>query len=186
MFHPGTIGFWRNWRNQYTNNQFQVLIDYVVAHNPLVYNGAGGPLTIAKVDAIYNYGTKTPRDQQILGQLTAVKFDLAISNCDGVNGLVQKNDDIFIDAILDVSLLPGATSFWNAEISNDGVLYLSEVVARVEGAWNGSLTTNRSNWTFTKTGTGFTTNGQRDIVIQTLTGVTNGNIVTAPGTPGTC
>ena len=36
--HPGTIGFWRNWRNQYTTAQFQTLINYLKTNNPAVYN----------------------------------------------------------------------------------------------------------------------------------------------------
>ncbi len=59
-FHPGTIGFWRNWRNHYTSSQFQLLINYLKTNNASVYNKPGYPLTIAVVDAIYNFGSCNP------------------------------------------------------------------------------------------------------------------------------
>src|SRR6185436_1583190 len=37
-FHPGTIGFWRNWRNHYTSSQFQPLVNYLKENNNRVYD----------------------------------------------------------------------------------------------------------------------------------------------------
>jgi hypothetical protein len=83
-FHPGTIGFWRNWRTHYTTSQFQLLINCLKTNNPKIYNKDGilnntDDLTIAKVDAIYNFGSSTPREQMILAQFTGLKFNLAIT-----------------------------------------------------------------------------------------------------------
>ena len=44
VVHPGTIGFWKNWRNHYTPAQIQTVINKIKTDNPLVYNKAGYPL----------------------------------------------------------------------------------------------------------------------------------------------
>ncbi len=171
--HPGTIGFWRNWRNHYTSAQHQKLIDYIKLHNPKVYNAAGYPLTSAKVDAIYNYGSATPRDQQILGQLTALKFDLAVTQLDGTNGIVQKNDDICLNGALNVSSISGATAFFGTATPTVG-----QVVAYVEARWTGKLTTTRSDWKFN-----FASDSQRSMIINVLSGINEGTIITNAGCP---
>ena len=116
QIHPGTMGFWRNWRNHYTDAQFQILINYLKTNNYKVYNkdqvlNTADDLTIAKVDAIYNFGSATPVNQKILAQLTALKLNLAISQLDGTNGLVQFHEDICLGGTLNVSGIPGATAF---------------------------------------------------------------------------
>jgi hypothetical protein len=172
-FHAGTIGFWKNWRNQYTSTQLQLLIDYLKTNNPLVYNEAGYPLTIQKVDAIFNVGAKTPRDQMILAQLTALKFNLAITQLDGTSGLVQKNDDICLAGMVDVSGISGATAFFGTSTPT-----IQQVVDEVENRWTGNLTTSRSNWKFN-----FSNNTQRDRIIKVLTGINEGTIVMSSGCP---
>jgi hypothetical protein len=34
QFHPGTTGFWKNWRNHYTSSQFLLLVNYLETNNP--------------------------------------------------------------------------------------------------------------------------------------------------------
>jgi hypothetical protein len=175
-YHPGTIGFWKNWRNQYTSTAIQGLIDYLKANNPKVYNrdlttGTSDDLTIAKYDAIFDVGNKTPRDQMILAQLTGLKSDLAVTQLDGTNGLVQKNDDICLAGVLSVSSVSGATAFFGTSTPT-----VQQVVDAVENRWTGTLSTNRSQWTFN-----FSNNAQRDMIIQILTGVNEGWLVTASG-----
>ena len=33
FLHPGTIGFWKNWRNHYTTPQITTIINYIITHN---------------------------------------------------------------------------------------------------------------------------------------------------------
>jgi hypothetical protein len=165
--HPGTIGFWKNWRNHYTSSQFQRLIDYVKTHNPKVYT----PLTAPIVDAIYNYGDATPREQQILGQLTAVKFNLAVTQLNGTAGIKQSNDNICLAGVIDVSGSPGATTYFGTSTPT-----VAQVVAAVENAWTGTLTANRSDWKF-----GGFTEAQKALAIKILTGMNEGTNVLSSG-----
>jgi hypothetical protein len=188
-FHPGTIGFWKNWRNQYTTSQFQQLVNYLKENNNKIYDknnswpGTPTPsncdtlgtscddLTIAKVDAIMNVGSGTPRDQMILAQFTGLKLNLAITQLDGTGGLVQKNDDICLAGIVDVSSISGATAFFGTSTPT-----IQQVVNAVENRWTGTLTTNGNNWSFN-----FSNNTQRDMIIQVLTGINEGTLVTSSG-----
>ena len=164
--HPGTIGFWKNWRNQYNTTQFQTLVNYLKTHNPQVYS----QLTIPIVDAIYNYGNATPRSQQVLGQLTAVKFNLAVTQLNGSGGIRQKNDNICLAGIVDVSWSPAATTFFGTATPTVG-----QVVAAFESRWTGTLTTNRANWTFNFT------EAQMAMAIKILTGMNEGTYILTSG-----
>ena len=87
--------------------QFQILINYLKTNNYKVYNkdriiDTADDLTIAKVDAIYDFGTSTPENQKILAQFTALKLNLAISQLDGTSGLVQFHEDICLGGTLNV------------------------------------------------------------------------------------
>jgi uncharacterized repeat protein (TIGR01451 family) len=175
--HPGTIGFWRNWRNHYTASQFQILIDYLKANNPKVYNkdrvtNTADDLTIAKVDAIFNYGSATPRDQQILGQLTALKLNLAVTQRRGTSGIVQKNDNLCSNGLVNVSSISGASAYFGTTTPT-----VKQVVDAIEDRWTGSLTTNRNDWRFNLT------NAQRDMFIRLLSGINEGTLVLTSGCP---
>jgi hypothetical protein len=177
-FHPGTIGFWKNWRNHYTSAQVQSLINYLKANNPRVYNkdlvnNTADDLTVAKCDAIFNVGSSTPRDQMILAQLTGLKLDLAITQLDGTGGLVQKNDDTCPAGVVNVSGISGATVFFGTATPTVG-----QVVAAVENRWIGNLTTNRNDWKFN-----FSNNTQRDMIIKVLSGINEGTLVMSSGCP---
>lgn len=176
--HIGTIGFWKNWRNHYNSTQFQALINYLKTDNPKIYNkdlttGTSDDLTIAKVDAIFNLGKSTPRDQMILAQFTALKFNLAITQLDGSGGLVQKNDDICLVGVVNVASISGATAFFGTSTPT-----VQQVVDAVENRWRGDLTTSRNNWKFS-----FSNNAQRDMIIKILTGINEGKIVVSSGCP---
>ena len=136
--HPGTLGFWRNWRNHYTPTQFQLLINYLMTNNPKVYNANTAvmtdDLTSAKVDAIFTFGNGVPRDQMILAQLTAAKFNLAITQLQGTGGLVQKNDNICLAGTVDVSSISGAAALFGTSTPT-----IKQIVDLVEGRWTGSL-----------------------------------------------
>ncbi|HZJ22223.1 MAG TPA: hypothetical protein VFD54_02870, partial [Anaerolineales bacterium] len=176
-FHPGTIGFWKNWRNHYTNGQVQLLINYLKTNNPRVYNkdlinNNSDDFTIAKWDAIFNVGTSTPREQMILAQFTALKLNLAITQLDGTGGLVQKNDDICLGAVVNVSGISGAATFFGTPTPTVG-----QIVNAVENRWTGNLTTNRNNWTWNLT------NAQKDMIIQVVSGINEGTLVMSTGCP---
>jgi hypothetical protein len=189
-FHPGTIGFWKNWRNHYTTAQFQSLINYLKENNQKVFDknnswpgvptpsncdslgGTCDDLTIGKVDAILNVGTKTPREQMILAQFTALKFNLAITQLDGTGGLLQKNDDICLAGTVDVSSISGATAFFGMSTPT-----VQQVVDAVENRWTGKLTKTRSDWKWNLT------TSQKEMMIKLLTGINEGTIVTSSGCP---
>ena len=48
---------------------------------------------------------------------------------------------------------------------------IAQVVNSVEATWNGTLTTHRNDWSFNLT------NAQKDMVIQVLTGINQGNLI---------
>jgi hypothetical protein len=183
--HPGTIGFWRNWRNHYTSAQFQLLINYLKTNNAAIYNedltnGTSDDLTIAKIDAIFDFGKKTPRNQMVLAQFTALKLNLAITQLDGTGGLVQKNDDLCLTGTVNVSGIPGAGTLFEGA-GSDNILTVAQVVTFIESRWDGTLTTNRNNWTFG--GGGSLTNGQWDILIKVITGMNEGMLIVTDGCP---
>ena len=120
-----------------------------------------------------NVGSGTPRDQMILAQFTGLKLNLAITQLDGTGGLVQKNDDICLAGIVDVSSISGATAFFGTSTPT-----IQQVVNAVENRWTGTLTTNGNNWSFN-----FSNNTQRDMIIQVLTGINEGTLVTSSGCP---
>ncbi len=167
LIHPGTIGFWKNWSNHYTEAQIQMLIDYLKENNPNVYyKNDKNPLTVQVLDAILNLGKKTPRAQMILAQLTATKLNLAVTQLDGTGGIVQKNDDICLAGTVYVSGIKGAANFFGSSTPTIG-----DIVAKVEGKWTGKLTTNRSDWKFNLTTT------KQTMVIKVLTGINEGTLV---------
>ena len=135
--------------------------------------GTSDDLTITKVNAIFNFGKKTPRDQMILAQFTALKFNLAITQLDGSGGLIQYNDDICLAGVVDVSGISGATAFFGTSTPT-----VQQVVDAVENRWSGNLTTNRNNWAFN-----FSNNTQRDVIIKVLTGINEGTIIVSSGCP---
>jgi len=152
------------------------LINYLKTNNPKVYNVdltiyTPDDLTIPKVDAIFNVGKKTPRDQMILAQLTALDFNLAITQLDGSGGLIQYNDDICLAGVVDVSGIAGATAFFGSSTPT-----VQQVVAAVENRWTGNLGTNRNNWTFS-----FLNNAQQNMIIKVLTGINEGTIIASSG-----
>ncbi|HEU4527698.1 MAG TPA: hypothetical protein VFT80_07210, partial [Actinomycetota bacterium] len=178
--HPGTIGFWRNWRNHYNSTEFQYLIDYLKANNPSVY----ASLTITKYDAIFDFPKGLGRDQMILAQLTAVKSNLAISDEGACFGLEQKNDDIFLNgSLVDLSPIPGATDYFDT--NNDDKVTIEEVVDVIEGHWTGSLQPSYPK----KWNDGFSSFSPLtdDQIITVLTGINEGWLIMDSGDgPSNC
>ncbi len=175
----GTPGFWRNWRNHYTDSQMQTLINYLKVNNAGVYNkdgknGSADDLTIAKVDAIYDFkdgDSGVSRAQMILAQLTALKLNLAVTQLEGVNGIDRLLPKVCSAGVVNVSSITGATAFFGTATPTIGTEY-----ARVEARWTGKLTTNSEDWSFnvTQTEAGAT-------VIPTLTETNRGTILVSNG-----
>jgi hypothetical protein len=140
-------------------------------YNHDLVNGNGDDLTIAKIDAIFNLGNQTPRDQMILAQLTALKLNLAITALQGTcGGLVQFHTNVCLTGVLNVSGIPGATAFFGTATPT-----IDQVVDAVESRWIGVLTTNRANWRFNFT------KAQQDMIIKVLTGTNEGFLLLSPG-----
>src|SRR4029077_14074090 len=63
--HPGSSGFWKNWRNHYTDAQFAMILTEALRGSPVYASlfdsstGALRPDAIAAIDAIYGSGTDT-------------------------------------------------------------------------------------------------------------------------------
>ena len=108
----------------------------------------------------------------ILAEFTALKFNLAITQLDGSGGLVQKNDDIFLTGVVNVAGISGATAFFGTSTPT-----IQQIVNAVENRWTGNLTTNRNDWNFTST------NGQKTMMIEVLTGINEGKIIVSTGCP---
>jgi hypothetical protein len=102
-----------------------------------------------------------------------LKFNLAITQLDGTGGPVQKNDDICLAGVVNVSSISGATAFFGTSTPT-----IQQVVNAVENRWTGNLTTNRNDWNFN-----FSGNPQRDMIIQVLTGINEGTIIVSTGCP---
>jgi uncharacterized repeat protein (TIGR01451 family) len=162
--HPGTIGFWRNWRNKYTTTQLSTLLAKVAAYTPSIYGQAAYPLTPAVLDAILNYGAATPRFQQLLGQLTALELNLAVSSSGGTP--TQWNDNVCPTARLNVSGISGATTFFGTSTPT-----IAQVITAIASRWTGKLTTNRTNWTFNLT------NAQASMLINVVSGINEGTLL---------
>jgi hypothetical protein len=196
MLHPGTIGFWRNWNNHYTQPQFQSLVNWVVTNNCAVYATGtthGGPqcfigwfgqvfnnntaqLTIPEFTAIMTFGKGTPRGQMVLAQLTGLKLDLAISANNPP--LTQFNDNLCTGGLLDLMNVPGALAFFGTITPT-----VQQVLDKVEPYWIGNLgSTNPKDWKF-----GNPTTKQEwssstyDMIITVLTGMNEGSLVTSSG-----
>jgi hypothetical protein len=154
------------------------LINYLKTNNSKIYNkdlvnNTSDDLTIAKVDAIFNFGNSTPRNQMILAQFTGMKLNLAITQLDGSGGLVQKNDDICLAGVVNVSGISGATAFFGTSTPT-----IQQIVNAMENRWTGNLTTNRNDWNFN-----FANTPQRDMIITVLTSINEGTIIVSNGCP---
>ena len=173
--HPGSKGFWKQWRSRYSATAMQALITRLMTDRPNVYDedGAGSTakdLTAGKLDSILDTGNKTSPDQMLLAQLTTVSLDLAVTQLDGTSGLVQVNDDICLGGVVDVSGISGATAFFGTASPT-----INQVVTAVAARWNGDLTTNKSAWTFNAT------KQQKLMLIDVLDGIANGPLVVSSG-----
>ena len=147
--HPGSHGFWKNWRNHYSSATIQLVIDRTKADAPAVFNhdlilNTADDLTIAKLDAIFKFGSKATADQKLLAQLLAVRLDLAVTALQpGVRNL---NDDICLAGTVDVGSINGGSALFGGPIRT-----ISQVTTSVDARWTGQLSTAAAQWTFSGT-----------------------------------
>jgi hypothetical protein len=170
----GSIGYWRNWRNQYSSSQLQQLIDYLKANAAPVFNkdqvaGTADDLTAAKLDAIYLFPKKLTATQQVLAHFTSLSLDLALTQLASA-GLTQPNGAICSAGTIDVSLIPGAAALLGTSSPTVG-----QVTTFVAQKWTGTLTTNRANWSFDLT------SSQLDTLLAVLGRINDGSIVITTG-----
>ncbi len=175
----GTPGFWRNWRNHYTESQMQTLINYLKTNNAAVYNkdgknGSADDLTIAKVDAVYDFKDGdggVSRSQMILAQLTALKLNLAVTQLEGVNGIDRLLPKVCSNGVVDVSSISGASAFFGSATPTIATEY-----TKVESKWTGKLTTNPDDWSFN-----MTDSVAGNTVIPVITGTNRGTLLISNG-----
>ena len=122
------------------------------------------------------FRSKPPTEQQILGQLTSLKLNLAVTACNGTAGVVQYNDNLCLSGIVNVSGISGAQTFF--DLDKNGVVTVGEVVKKVESLWSGKLTTNRADWKFSKVPV---TKAQQSMIISVLAGINEGKLVLTSG-----
>ena len=171
--HSGTIGFWKNWRNRYSSATIQLIIDRVKADAPVVFNhdlvlNTADDLTIAKLDAILNVGSKTSADQMILAQLLAVRLDLAATALEP--GVTNPNDDLCLPGTVAVGSIGGGSALFGGAVRTVG-----QVMASVDARWTGQLSTSRAQWTFTGT------KAQEGTMNGVLEGIASGSLVLFSG-----
>jgi len=110
--HPGSSGFWRNWRNHNTDSEFRKILVEGLSDSPIyahLFEACGGLRAdaIQKVDAIYS--ANSTDEQKLLKELTSTLLNLAVStSSDPAIRTLQNNDDICHDCLLDLSPIAGA------------------------------------------------------------------------------
>ena len=146
--HPGSSGFWRNWRNHYSDAQLRLILAQALAGSPVyrsVFDEAGTlrPDAIAIVDAIYESGGGTD-ERKLMMELTSTMLNLGVSASDdpAVHAL-QRNDDITWDTRLHLATMPGAETLIRALAPCDiaAGVRIGDVVAVAEASWTGDVAT---------------------------------------------
>jgi hypothetical protein len=171
--HSGTIGFWKNWRNHYSSGTIQIVIDRVKTDFPAVFNhdfvlNNADDLTIAKLNAILDVGSKTSADQMILAQLLAVRLDLAVTALGP--GVKNVNDNICLPGTVATGSIGGGSALFGAVIRT-----IAHVGATVEGRWAGQLSTSKGQWAFAGT------KAQKATMNGVLEGIASGSLVLFSG-----
>jgi hypothetical protein len=141
--HPGSSGFWRNWRNHYTEAQLRTILAASLSVSP-VYRSlfdAGGALrpdAVALVDAIYAYAG----GNKMMSELTTALLDLGVStSSDPAVRALQRNDDVTRDTALDLASMPGAEARIRSLAPCDfaTAVRIGDVVDVAEAAWTGDV-----------------------------------------------
>jgi hypothetical protein len=177
--HPGSSGFWRNWRNHYVEDELTGVMAYAFVDSG-VYDdlfdeeGALIPEAVEVLDDIYDQSSGTTHEeQQVLRELTTAKLNLAVSKSpDPEIRALQRNDDVCLDCIVDLSGIPDAEELIRA--LHPGLIFgdltVRDVVDTVEAQWDGSLVP--QNWSF-----GLLTSAELSLLAKILEGINQGDVL---------
>ena len=143
--HPGSSGFWKNWRNHYTDTQFRSILDAAFRGSPIytsLYVGGTGALrsdAVAQIEAIYSSAGGTDA-RRLLTELTTTMLNLAVSTKPAVHAL-QLNDDISRDTKLKLASMPGAETLIRSLAPCDiaAGVRIGDVIDIAEATWTGNL-----------------------------------------------
>jgi hypothetical protein len=143
--HPGSSGFWKNWRNHYTDAQFKMILVEALRGSP-VYTSLFDPATgalrsdaIAAIDVLYESGTDTDA-RRMLRELTTTMLNLGVSSPDNpaVHAL-QNNDDVTRDTKLRLSASDEALVRALAPCDFAAGVRIGDVIDIAEATWSGNL-----------------------------------------------
>jgi hypothetical protein len=142
--HPGSSGFWKNWRNHYTDAQFKLILVEALRGSPIYSSlfdstGALRSGAIAAIDAIYDSGTDTDA-KRLLKELTSAMLNLGVSSVNNpVVHVFQNNDDVTRDTKLRLSAADEALVRSLAPCDFAAGVRIGDVIDIAEMTWSGDL-----------------------------------------------
>jgi hypothetical protein len=170
--HPGSSGFWRNWSNHYTSNQFLLIIseslDESRVHETL-YDGDGDLIDGAQaiVMSLYDNGGGS-NEQQLVRELTTMFFNVGVTE-EPVLQSLRSGDGLCLDCVVEADEVPGAIALLESRApcpTGNGVWRVQDVVNVVEANWTGNLVTHDLSFTLTS--------GEISILTALLDGINDG------------
>jgi hypothetical protein len=144
--HPGSSGFWKKWRNHYTDAQFRLIIDQAFRGSPVylsLFTGGNGALrsdAVASIDAIYASGGNDAR--HLLTELTSTMLNIAVSTSPNpAIRALQMNDDISRDTKLNLTSFAGAEALIRSLAPCDiaAGVRIGDAIDIAEATWNGNV-----------------------------------------------
>jgi hypothetical protein len=147
--HPGSSGFWRNWRNHYTDGEFRTILVSAFNGSPVYAHlfdwptGELRPDAITVIDRLYDFGGGTTgTEQKLLVEFTTTMLNVGVSELDETTGTnLQSNDDICRDCLLDLDGNAAREQMiidW-APCEVPGALRIGDVIDIAEAIWNGNI-----------------------------------------------
>jgi hypothetical protein len=142
--HPGSSGFWKNWRNHYTDAQFKLILVEALRGSP-IYTSIFDPVTgqvrsdgISAIDAIYG-GTDTDA-RRLLKELTSAMLNIGVSSVNNpVVHVFQENDDVTRDTKLRLSAGDEALVRSLAPCDFAAGVRIGDVIDAAEATWSGNV-----------------------------------------------
>jgi len=145
--HPGSSGFWKNWRNHYTDAQFKLILVEALRGSPVYAplfdpaTGAVRPDAIAAIDAIYDSGADTDA-KRLLRELTSTMLNIGVSSVNNpAVHVLQNNDDVTRDTKLRLSAGDEALIRALAPCDIAAGVRIGDVIDIAEATWSGNVLT---------------------------------------------
>ncbi len=145
--HPGSSGFWKNWRNHYTDAQFRAILSASLSGS-LIYRPLFDPITgalrsdaVTIIDAIYSSGGGSDA-QKALMELTSTLLNIGVSNdANPAIHALQLNADITRDTKLNLTTMPGAETLIRSLAPCDiaAGVRIEDVIDIAEAGWTGDI-----------------------------------------------